>query len=480
MQFGSDKCAYVNIERGKKKSLDINIEVNGLELNELEDEECYKYLGHDEDIGINENINKERVSSEYYRRVTKIWNSELYCRNKVTAHNTYALPILTPTFGILKWTKEELDQIDITTRKILTGAGAFHRNSDVDRLYCYRSEGGRGLNGVADTYMSRIISLGTHLTNNAPGNKYINLVKIHETNTLMRQSGELQVELGGISHEASPKQASNKAKEHLKKSHYDAWMKKPQHSFLFKSREKLKDMDNNLTSQWLTKSNITSHVEGYMCAIQEEEINTQELQKRRNRENENNVVQLKCRVCHLENESIQHLLACCPRLSITMYLPVRHNAVAKVIYRMLTNLTDKATKEVYKNDEFEIWWDTKVSTKPTVKHNKPDMLLWRYQEKKVFIIDIVVGLDTNCDKNYASKLDNYLPLSVGLKKLYTTYSFEIVPIVVGVTGVIPKSLKKSLLKIGVPTHEVTKTLELCQKAAIFGSVKIIKSAMKYT
>ena len=116
-------------------------------------------------------------------------------------------------------------------------------------MNCYRSEGGRGLNGVADTYTSRIISLSTHLINNAPGNKYINLVKIHETNTLMRQSGELQVELGGISHEASPKQASNKAKEHLKKSHNDAWMKKPQHSLLFKSREKLKDMDNNLPSQ---------------------------------------------------------------------------------------------------------------------------------------------------------------------------------------------------------------------------------------
>ena len=111
MQFRSDKCAYVNIERGKKKSLGIKIEMNGLELNELEDEECYKYLGQDEDIGINENINKERVRSEYYRRVKKIWNSELYCRNKVTAHNTYALPILTPTFGILNWTKEELDPL---------------------------------------------------------------------------------------------------------------------------------------------------------------------------------------------------------------------------------------------------------------------------------------------------------------------------------------------------------------------------------
>ena len=217
------------------------------------------------------------------------------------------------------------------------------------------------------------------MIHSAAGNKYLNLVKIHENNTLVRQSGELQDEFGGNFDEATPKQASTKAKEHLKKSHFDAWMKKPQHSFLFKSREKLKDMDNNLRSQWLTKSNITSHVEGYMCAIQEEEVNTRELQNRRNRENENNVVQLKCRVCHLENESIQHLLACCQRLSITMYLLVRDNDVAKVICRVLTNLTDKSREEVYKNDEFEIWWDIKISTKPAVKHNKSDMLLWRYQ-----------------------------------------------------------------------------------------------------
>ena len=81
----------------------------------------------------------------------------------VTAHNTFAVPILTPTFGILSWTKEELEHIDVKTRKLLTLSGSFHRNGDVDRLYWYRSEGGRGLNSIHDTYTTRIVALGIHI-----------------------------------------------------------------------------------------------------------------------------------------------------------------------------------------------------------------------------------------------------------------------------------------------------------------------------
>ena len=43
--------------------------------------------------------------------------------------------MLTPTFGITQGTKEELVQLDIKTRKLLTIGGSFHKNSDIDRLY---------------------------------------------------------------------------------------------------------------------------------------------------------------------------------------------------------------------------------------------------------------------------------------------------------------------------------------------------------
>ena len=72
MQFGADKCAFCNIERGEKTSLSTKFELNGLELNELESGETYKYLGQDEDVSMNITINKENVTKEYFRGIKKI------------------------------------------------------------------------------------------------------------------------------------------------------------------------------------------------------------------------------------------------------------------------------------------------------------------------------------------------------------------------------------------------------------------------
>ena len=147
---------------------------------------------------------------------------------------------------------------------------------------------------------------------------------------------------------------------------------------------------------------------------------------------------VRCRVCHQETETIQHVLACCDRLRIPLYLPVRHNAVASVLYHQLTMSNTKTIQSVYKDENIELWWDTKITTKPTLPHNKPDLVLWRLHEKKTYIIDVVVGLDVNVEKNYKNKQDTYLPLCIELKKLYNEYSFEVIPIAIGATGLIMK------------------------------------------
>ena len=132
---------------------------------------------------------------------------------------------------------------------------------------------------------------------------------------------------------------------------------------------------------------------------------------------------------------------------------------------------------MYKDEHIELWWDTKIPTKPTLAHNKPDLLLWRLHEKKAFIIDVVVGLDVNVD--YKNKQDTYFPLCVELKKLYKNYSFEVIPVAIGATGLVMKKLTQDLEKIGIGKTKITKCITLAQKAALFGSVKIVKSAMNY-
>ena len=84
-------------------------------------------------------INKERVTKEYFTRVRKIWTSNLSAYNKITAHNSFALLVLVPTFGILDWSIQDVKDLDIKTRKQLTISDNFHLNSDIDLLYIQRN-----------------------------------------------------------------------------------------------------------------------------------------------------------------------------------------------------------------------------------------------------------------------------------------------------------------------------------------------------
>ena len=87
MKFSLDKCAYIYTERGKRKSLGTKLTINNIDITELESGDTNKYLGQDEDIGFKGKLNKQRV-------IRKVWNSELYSQNKVTAHIIFAIPVL--------------------------------------------------------------------------------------------------------------------------------------------------------------------------------------------------------------------------------------------------------------------------------------------------------------------------------------------------------------------------------------------------
>ena len=100
-----------------------------------------------------------------------------------------------------------------------------------------------------------------------------------------------------------------------------------------------------------------------------------------------------------------------------MYLPVRHNKVEKVIYDAILDHGRTPIEEIYKDNEKEIWWDKKITIIPLLKHNKPDIVYWNKTEDKCYIIDFVIGLDINVEKNINLKFDNYMQLLSELKRL---------------------------------------------------------------
>jgi hypothetical protein len=231
MSFGEDKCAYLQIEKGKLITSQDPIVINQLTIQPIAEGDCYRYLGIDENISYNGPINKERVTKEYLNRVRKIWSSELSDRNKVIAHNSFAVPILTPTIGIIDWTIQEINQLDIKTRKSLTIANSFHPNSDIDTLYMSRTSGGRGLKRIQTLYEGRIISIRQHLIRN-DNTEMLKYVTETEKNSIMRVGQEL-LSSKNVTEDAEqkPKAISRTFTSLKMKEHEQRYVNKKKNSF---------------------------------------------------------------------------------------------------------------------------------------------------------------------------------------------------------------------------------------------------------
>ena len=149
-------------------------------------------------------------------------------------------------------TKEQLHNIDIKTRKLLTSTGSFHINSDIDRIHSYRNKDGRGLNSLVDIYISRLVSINSPLKKKSPSNPYLDLVFNHEKEPLVRVANEF-VQCFDIQAEPNepPKKRSFKIKQKMNENHRQTWLKKPQHGYLFRNREDRNQVNENATHLWL-------------------------------------------------------------------------------------------------------------------------------------------------------------------------------------------------------------------------------------
>ena len=99
---------------------------------------------------------KDKIQKEYPRRTRKLLETKLSSRNLIKGINTWALPLVIYSGPFLKWTKDELKQMDQRTRKLMTMHKALHPRDDVDRQYVSRKEGGRGLPSIENSVHASI------------------------------------------------------------------------------------------------------------------------------------------------------------------------------------------------------------------------------------------------------------------------------------------------------------------------------------
>ena len=79
------------------------------------------------------------------------------------------MPLVRYSGPFLKWTRDELKQMDQRTRKLMTMHKALHPRDDVDRLYVSRKEGGRGLTSIEDSVDASIQQLKDYIEKHERG-----------------------------------------------------------------------------------------------------------------------------------------------------------------------------------------------------------------------------------------------------------------------------------------------------------------------
>ena len=99
------------------------------------------------------------------------------------------------------------------------------------------------------------------------------------------------------------------------------------------------------------------------------------------------------------------------------------------------------------NENFKILWDFSIQTDKEIRANRPDIIFVDKRERTVMFIDVTIPNDHNIIEKKLEKIEKYTDLGIEIKELWNMQRVDIVPIVIGCTGVVDNSFVRYLGKI---------------------------------
>ena len=461
MEFGIEKCKILRMERGRWTENE-NIQIMNQEyIENMQEHETYKYLGFQQNTKLNHTKIKTELTQKYKSRLTTILNTKLNAKNIVKAINTFAIPLLTYSFGIIKWTQTDTESINRLNRTMLTKHKMQHPKSAIQRTTLPRKLGGRGLIDITELHTKQINNLRTYFKNKNNSSLHKAIVKADQNYTPLNLSQQ---------HETT-----NDLPDKLTQ-----WGQKSIHGRHYKIINQ-PHINKELTNKWLTQGQLHPETEGFTIAIQDEVIAT--LNYKKHIIKDQNITTDNCRRCHQYSETIDHIISGCKLLAGTDYTE-RHNIAAKIIHQEIAInhklLTEKQPYYKYQpttileNEHVKLYWDTTLHTDRTVSHNRPDITYTLKQQKTTFFIDIAIPSASNLEKKEEEKIEKYTPLAIEIKDIWKQDRVAIVPIIISPTGVTPHSLTKNMQKINIQPSIHTHL----QKAVIIKTCNIVRKFLE--
>lgn len=460
MKFGLQKCAAVDVRKGKLvREEDVTLS-DGQIIESMGIEDRYKYLGVQQTYEVKEKENKKGVEEQMMTRVKKILTSQLSAKNKITAINIWALPAFTYTAGILKWSKTDLERLDRRVRTAFTQSGILHPNSAIERLYLPRSIGGRGLSSIQNSYLKENEKIKTYFDKG--------YLPVHR----------LLSSLSGACANPDRAETSEPVEESLDEKWRQQWQAKPLHGRFYANLHQ-PEVDIKTSNTYLTQGYLFPQTEGTFLAIQDQVVPTRVYTKHIMKQN---IESTKCRLCNQEEESIQHLSSGCSTIASTKYLN-RHNNMGKVVHqliclkeRLVPHFTPHhvySPQALLENNDTKIYWDIPIITDQSVENNRPDVVVWDKKKNSAIIIDFAVPLDQNLGKSYREKVAKYETLARQIKIMWNLQRVEIKPLIISCNGLVHKKTVQHLQELQLPNNAIC----WMQKAVVLGTVNIIRQVL---
>ena len=347
MEFGIEKCAMLVMKSSKRHLTDGMELPNQDKIRTLAEDETYKYLGILEAETIKQVEMKDKIQKEYIRRTRKLLETKLWSRNLIKSINTWAVPLVRYSGPFLKWTRDELKQMDQRTRKLMTMHKALHPRDDVDRLYVSRKEGGRGLASIEDRVDASIQRLEDYIQKY--DGEFITVIRNDNDNTMDNRIAITRKQ------KWEGKQLYGRFK----------WL--------------INNISHDKTWTWLRKGNFKRETESHLISAQNKAVRTNHIKARIDKTQQNS----KCRLCGNRDETINHKISKCSKLALKEY-KTRHDWVGKVIHWEMCkkfkfdhknkwNMHNPAP--VLENSTHKILWDFDIHTDHLISARRPDLII---------------------------------------------------------------------------------------------------------
>ena len=431
--------------------MDIKL-INGQTIKEVDDE-GNSYLGIIELDKFKERETKDIFRTEYLRRLKLVMKYQLNGKNEIKAANTWAVSLTRYGAGTIKWNKEELQEIDRKSRKIIIMNKELHPRSDVARMYVPREKGGRDLISCESCVGREENKLSWYVRNSEEA--------------LLRKVGDSNVV--NISEAVDPKEYKvNEAKQTE-----NEWKQKRMHGQCVREKE---GIEWDRTWQCIAKGDLKGCTEALIRSAQEQALRTNYMRFHIDHTAESPL----CRMCGSKGETVAHVVSECSKLAQTEYKG-RHDNVARYIHWQLcgkcgleraSSWYEQKPEGVVESESFKILWDFTVQCDREIEARRPDIVFIDKKEREVVIIDVAIPGDDRVKDKELEKVEKYQLLKDEIAKVWHMRKVIVVPVVIGALEAVSVNFKKYLKQIGVKV-----SLEVIQKTALLGTAKILRKVL---